>query len=614
MKSAFITGGADGIGAGIARRLSAAGYAVTLADINLPLAEAVAAALPAPALALRCDVTSEASQAAALAAHVARFGGLDVAVLNAGVMETGALLDAGSDAWRACLDVNLLGVLYGVRQAAACLRPGGAILAVASAGGIFPIPLGPVYAAAKAGVVMLVRSLAGTLAKEKGVRLAALCPEYVDTALVRGVRERSGAVADALLRPVGGRLLSVDRVAAVAAEIIEDPGSAGRVAMVISSGEVMTPAAPRLRKLDVGGGGGSLKPVFLNPGPVPGTVRKVVVTTLSPDFRKATAIVSFPLPAALPPGTVLVRNLFAGVNASDINFTSGKYQTGGGPSSPPFDAGFEACGVVAAAAADVAGRLAVGQPVATMQYGGFAEYTVLPAKVCITVPRASPVVVALLTSGLTASISLERTARLRPGETVLITAAAGGTGQFYVQLAKAAGARVVAVAGGAAKARLLRELGADRVIDYKAESLKEVLKREYPKGVDLVCELVGGEMFTTCLNALGPGGRLMIIGMVSQYASGWRPSTHTGLPEKLLARNTSLLGFFLPLHAGHFRRHLAALLAALEAGSLRVTLDPRRFEGLDAVFDAVDHLQSGRSVGKVVVALDAAGAAPASKL
>lgn len=610
MKSAFITGGADGIGAGIARRLSDLGYAVTLADINLPLAESVAASLPAPAQALRCDVTSESSQAAALASHVACFGGLDVAVLNAGIMETGALLDTSTDSWRRCLDVNLLGVLYGVRLAAQHMRRGGAILAVASAGGVYPMPLGPVYATAKSGVVMLVRSLSASIFKEKGIRLSALCPEYVDTALVRGVREqRGGAVADALLRPVNGRLLTVDRVAEVAVGILQDANSAGQVAMVMSSGEVMTPSIPRLKKLQGSGlsGGGAKSVVSMDPGPIPKTARKVVVTTLSPDFRKATRIERFPLPTtavALPPGTVLIRYLYCGINASDVNFTSGKYQTGGGPSQPPFDAGFEACGVVAAAAADVAG-LTVGQPVATMQYGGFSEYTVLPAKVCIAVPRASPAVVALLTSGLTASISLERTARLRPGETVLITAAAGGTGQFYVQLAKAAGATVVAVAGGPEKVKLLRELGADRVIDYKAENLKQVLKKEYPKGVDVVCELVGGEMFNTCFSALKAGtGRLMVIGMVSQYASGWKPLTYTGLPEKLLARNTALLGFFLPMHAGHFRRHLAALLGALEAGKLRVALDPRRFVGLDAVFDAVDHLQSGRSVGKVVLALE----------
>lgn len=76
---------------------------------------------------------------------------------------------------------------------------------------------------------------------------------------------------------------------------------------------------------------------------------------------------------------------------------------------------------------------------------------------------------------------MEEGGRLRRGETVLVTAAAGGTGQFAVQLAVAAGCRVVATCGGAAKAALLRRLGAERVINYREERVKDVLKREFPK-------------------------------------------------------------------------------------------------------------------------------------
>jgi NADPH:quinone reductase-like Zn-dependent oxidoreductase len=119
---------------------------------------------------------------------------------------------------------------------------------------------------------------------------------------------------------------------------------------------------------------------------------------------------------------------------------------------------------------------------------GFSEYAVVQSCRTLRVPCAAPEVVALLTSGLTASIALEEVGRLQlPGsdagssssssngqqggkqkqKTVLVTAAAGGTGQFAVQLAKLAGCHVVATCGGAAKAQLLRQLGVDRVIDYK---------------------------------------------------------------------------------------------------------------------------------------------------
>lgn len=163
---------------------------------------------------------------------------------------------------------------------------------------------------------------------------------------------------------------------------------------------------------------------------------------------------------------------------------------------------------------------------------------------------------------------------------------------------------MIATCSSSEKGQFLKSLGADRVVNYKAESLKTVLKNEYPKGVNLVCELVGGDMFTTCLNALAPGGRLLIIGAVSQYSTGWKPSTHVGLPEKLLVKSASLLGFFLPMYAVHFKRHLAQLLDAVEGEKLHVELDPSTFVGLEAVFDAVDHLQSGKSMGKVYVTLD----------
>lgn len=623
VKSAFITGAADGIGAGLARQLSSLGYAVTLADINTAGAHAIAQEITmttqgAQTLALHCDVINEASQNKAFQAHIQRFGTLNVVILNAGIMESGDLFDSSSNTWQRSLQVNLSGVLYGVRIAVQSMKAlgttqGGVIMPVASAGGIYPIPMGPVYSAAKGGVVMLTQSLGRNLMKNYGIRIVALCPEYVDTALVRGVREQQGAAAaDALLRPVKGKLLTVEQVANVGVELVQNADQVvGKCVLVLSTGEVMIPDWPRLQNLNLRpspppftASSTTTKSTYEVPRVLSNQARKIIVTRLSPNFREATQIVTFPLPQ-IPEGCVLIKNLYCGINASDVNFTSGKYQRGGGPSEPPFDAGFEACGIVVGEGTGQK-TLSIGQPVATMQYGGFSEYSIVPAKQCLPMRRAAPAVLALLTSGLTASISLEHTARLKSGEIVLVTAAAGGTGQFFVQLAKAKGAHVIATCGSNEKGQFLKSLGADRVINYKTESLKTVLKNEYPQGVNLVCELVGGEMFSTCLNALAPGGRLLIIGAVSQYSTGWKPSTHVGLPEKLLVRSASLLGFFLPMYAVHFKRHLAQLLDAVEGGKLHVELDPSNFVGLEAVFDAVEHLQRGQSMGKVYVTLDPA--------
>ena len=147
------------------------------------------------------------------------------------------------------------------------------------------------------------------------------------------------------------------------------------------------------------------------------------------------------------------------LNASDVNFTAGRCFGGAKKAAAllPFDAGFESVGVVAAlgpGVADAHPELAPGQPVATTTYGGFSEYAVAPAKLVVPVPEASPAAVALLTSGLTASIAMEQLGGVsawsqsapEKRRTVLVTAAAGGTGQIAVQLAKLAGHHVVATA------------------------------------------------------------------------------------------------------------------------------------------------------------------------
>ena len=160
-----------------------------------------------------------------------------------------------------------------------------------------------------------------------------------------------------------------------------------------------------------------------------------------------------------------------------------------------------------------------------------------PAASCWRVPAATPEAVACTISGVTAAASLKATARVQAGDVVLVTAAAGGTGHFAVQVAVAAGAHVVATCGGGAccglrreggvrdsplapaarKAELVRSLGAHRVIDHTAEDVAAVLAAEYPRGVDVVYEGVGSAMLVTAMNALAEGGRLLIIGYISGY-------------------------------------------------------------------------------------------------
>ncbi|KAL4437515.1 hypothetical protein ABPG77_003496 [Micractinium sp. CCAP 211/92] len=652
-KAALITGAASGIGRGLALELAAAGVALTLADTDSAAAEQVASEVRGrggQAIVVPCDVSDPAQHLAAFRQHARAWGRLDYALLNAGIGESGDLLWCRSPtAWQKTLDVDLRAVMEGVRLATRTMltgspegqrsesrsgaggaglggQDGPVIMITASAGGVFPMPVSPVYAAAKAGCVQLTRSLAEPLARQ-GIRICALCPQFVDTALVRDIQQADAATATELMKDTHSRLLSVGQVTQAGMALLADPSKAGTCLVVLASGAWVEPQLARFKSVakPASALASAVDPALRawalgSPASGPATslpassTRVIEVHRLSTDFRAATRIVHRPLPPALPEGTVLLRRLYAGINASDVNFSAGRYfgSTKAAEKRLPFEAGFEAVGVVAAAAPGVA--LPVGQPVATMTYGGFAEWAVVSAKHVFPLPQATPEMVALMTSGLTASIALEQ-AGLRKGQTVLVTAAAGGTGQLAVQLALLAGCHVVGTCSGGAKAELLRSLGCHRVVSYREEDVKAVLKREYPGGVDVVYESVGGDMFDICVDALAPRGRLIIIGAMSQYAGGWAARQYPGIAEKLLWKSATLQGFFLLHYARDWGRHLARLAGLVAAGKLRVEMDPRRFVGLESVPDAVEHLQSGRSVGKVFVLiaqeLPAAAAVPA---
>lgn len=638
-KAALITGAASGIGRGLALELAVAGVALTVADIDGAAAEQVASEVRnrgGRAIAVPCDVSDPEQHLEAFRRHARAWGQLDYALLNAGIGERGDLLWCRSPtAWQKTLDVDLRAVMEGVRLAArtmltgspegrrsegrggsegagACSVDSPVIMITASAGGVFPMPVSPVYAASKAGCVQLTRSMAEPLAKQ-GIRICALCPQFVDTALVRGIQRADATKAAEMMKDTHSRLLSVDQITQAGMALLNDPSKVGTCLVVLANGSWVEPQLARFKRVakPASAAAAAIDPslrawALASPASGPAaslpasSTRVIEVHRLSTDFRAATRIVRRPLPAALPAGSVLIRRLYAGINASDVNFSAGRYfgSKAAAEKRLPFEAGFEAVGVVAAAAPDVA--LPVGQPVATMTYGGFAEWAVVSAKHVFPLPQASPDMVALMTSGLTASIALEQ-AGLRKGQTVLVTAAAGGTGQLAVQLALLAGCHVVGTCSGGAKAELLRSLGCQRVISYRDEDVKAVLKREYPGGVDVVYESVGGDMFDVCVDALAPRGRLIIIGAMSQYAGGWAARQYPGIAEKLLWKSATLQGFFLLHYARDWGRHLAKLAALVAAGKLRVQMDPRRFVGLESVADAVEHLQSGRSVGKVFV-------------
>lgn len=298
---------------------------------------------------------------------------------------------------------------------------------------------------------------------------------------------------------------------------------------------------------------------------------------------------------------MVIRNEFVGINASDVNFTAGTYLPG---VKPPFDCGFEAVGTVASVGEGVT-KVKAGDPVLYLDYGAFSEMKEVQERSCIQLPKVMPEAISLATSGLTASIALEQVGDLKSGETVLVTAAAGATGSYAVQLAKMAGCHVIGTCSSDAKGEALRKLGVDRVINYKKEKMFEVLRTDYPKGVDVVYESVGGQMFQDSLNNLAKKGRLIVIGMISGYKDGsaWKNQKAEGTPmtAKLLAKSASVRGFFLMDYAKQWKPHMQKLTEMVVAGKLQPMTDPTKFVGLEQIADAVDHMYDGKNVGKIVV-------------
>ncbi|XP_070199589.1 prostaglandin reductase-3-like isoform X2 [Littorina saxatilis] len=339
-------------------------------------------------------------------------------------------------------------------------------------------------------------------------------------------------------------------------------------------------------------------------GQLPKMMRKIVVTQLGSNFSQVTKLIEAPVPVP-GPGQVLVRNRYVGINASDVNYTAGRYDSS---ARPPFDAGFEGLGHIAAAGENTG--LKVGQPVVYLSMGAFAEYKVVEAKAVVPLPEENPQYLPFMLSGLTAAISLDKVGEIKKGNKVLITAAAGGTGQFAVQWCKNAGCEVLGTCSTEDKVQFLKSIGCDRPINYKKEDLNAVLKAECPNGIDVVYESVGGEVFETCLNNLAINGRLMVIGAISGYTtdySGFKASSM--LPLKMLQLSASLRGFFLMHYRRDFKEYMMQLVGLYKEGKMTSTVDmgdkssTGPFVGLDRVNDAVEYMYSSQNIGKIIVQL-----------
>ncbi len=295
------------------------------------------------------------------------------------------------------------------------------------------------------------------------------------------------------------------------------------------------------------------------------------------------------------PGEILLDVVATSANFADTIMVAGNYQT---KPDFPFAPGLEAAGRIASVGAGVEG-FRPGDPVmATLAHGGFAEQAIA------AVEEAWPMFegmnfadgAAFTVAYLSAYLAIRWQGRLEAGETMLVLGAAGGSGLAAVEIGKAMGARVIAGASSDQRLQAAREHGADEVVNYATDNLKDrVMAMTSGKGADVCFDPVGGKLFDSALSSLGWGGRFIHFGFVG------------GVPQvpanRLLVKHRSALGSSYR----YFRRHRPDLVQRAMAelgefygqGLLHPIISHRL--PLDQGVEALRLLTERRAIGKVVV-------------
>jgi NADPH2:quinone reductase len=293
---------------------------------------------------------------------------------------------------------------------------------------------------------------------------------------------------------------------------------------------------------------------------------------------------------------VLIKVEAIGVNYADTARREGNYVV---PTPLPFVPGTEVAGVVCEVGEE-ASTVRVGERVvALIESGGYAEYASVDERAVIPLPDGLDVqqAVALPVQGLSAYHILKTMGRLEQGETVLVHAAAGGVGTLAVQLAKLFGAgKVIATASTEEKRELAIQLGADVAVDYTKENWKdEVMRVTDGKGVDVALEMAGGDIFHQTLECLAPFGRLVVYGVASGQFTRINPA-------RLMGKNLSVIGFFLPQIMRKqtlYQQSLLELLTYVQTGKLALTIGG--VYPLEQAADVHRLLQSRKTHGKLIL-------------
>lgn len=322
-------------------------------------------------------------------------------------------------------------------------------------------------------------------------------------------------------------------------------------------------------------------------------MRAVLCKELGPP--ESLVVEEIPTPE-VKPGQVLVQVGACGVNFPDTLIIQGKYQH---KPDLPFSPGGEIAGEVIDLADDVTSVKKGDRVIALCGHGGFAEQIAIDASRLVPIPAEMDYVTAsafLLTYG-TSYHALKQRANIQPGETLLVLGAAGGVGLAAVQLGKAMGAKVIAAASTSEKLELARSNGADELVNYAEEDFRERLKEiTGGKGVDVVYDPVGGDLFEPAVRSTGWNGRILVVG----FAGGYIPK----LPVNLtLLKGSSVVGVFW----GEFTRRQPADSAQNNKELMEMFLQGKVKPHVSQTFpleraaEALNVLQNRQAKGKLVI-------------
>ncbi len=328
------------------------------------------------------------------------------------------------------------------------------------------------------------------------------------------------------------------------------------------------------------------------------TNHQIVISSLPKDKLAASDYRAQDVPIPEPgDGEVLSRTLYVAITAGTRAGLQGSASYAGAPQTGVVMGGTTISEVLESRAEGIAaGDLVLGS-------AGWQSHSVQPAKALTVVPRIDEpahYVGALGTNGLTAYFGLLQIGEPQPGQTVLVSAAAGSVGHLVGQIARIKGARVVGITGSDEKCDVLTgRLGFDAAVNHRDGGFRDALKAATPDGVDVYFDNTGGDILAAALRRMNVGGRIVCCGVVSQYDTANPAPGPRGIPGLLVNKRLRMQGFLVFDFSADYERARRELAGWIDSGQLQALQDV--VDGLDNAPAAFVDLLAGGNIGTRVV-------------